>query len=118
MTNTTSCGAVGEEFCALLYGVTSSMIFLICYSCVKGCRTTQTTLNLQARRLEHRLPKTLVSNSNDYDAPCAVCLEEICEDDYICKLSCGHYFHPDCIYQWLYLKNVCPLCKINVIEEP
>jgi hypothetical protein len=47
---------------------------------------------------------------------CSICLDEI-EDssDYI-KLQCSHYFHSNCINQWLSKSNLCPYCR-NIIKD-
>ncbi|XP_047312770.1 probable E3 ubiquitin-protein ligase RHG1A [Impatiens glandulifera] len=33
------------------------------------------------------------------------------EEDDICKLSCNHIYHFECIKTWLMQKNFCPICK-------
>jgi len=45
---------------------------------------------------------------------CSICMDEFKEgQDYVSPLSCDarHYFHSDCIEDWLVKKNECPLCK-------
>lgn len=32
-------------------------------------------------------------------------------DDNIVIGKCGHVFHETCIYSWVKVKNVCPLCN-------
>ncbi|KAI3712257.1 hypothetical protein L1987_70808 [Smallanthus sonchifolius] len=45
--------------------------------------------------------------------PCCICQEEYDNGDDIGSLDCGHDFHTCCIKQWLTLKNLCPICKMN-----
>lgn len=55
---------------------------------------------------------------------CAICLDDLVDDDLIRGLICGHVFHKDCIDPWLtQRKCVCPTCKrdlyikANEVEE-
>lgn len=31
---------------------------------------------------------------------------------------CGHMFHSDCLESWLKVKSICPICKVDMTEEP
>jgi len=42
---------------------------------------------------------------------CPIC-QDIMESNYV-KTNCNHYFHRDCIQDWLNVKIECPLCKNN-----
>jgi hypothetical protein len=44
---------------------------------------------------------------------CAICMEAFLEEDYVTPLACDsrHFYHSDCIEEWLTNKNECPLCK-------
>lgn len=52
-------------------------------------------------------------NYNDYltsinsTEDCPICYI----DDSNCKLSCGHYYHKECIKQCLAIKFICPYCQ-------
>ncbi|CDW81070.1 zinc finger protein [Stylonychia lemnae] len=50
---------------------------------------------------------------------CAICLLDFQKDDEIIPLPCDekHYFHPECIEQWLKNNNTCPLCKKAITKE-
>ena len=45
-------------------------------------------------------PFLVIPMQEDYEA-----------DDEMGKLECGHFYHIDCIKQWLARKNICPICK-------
>ena len=51
------------------------------------------------------------------DAPgdtCAICLDNIDDDDDVRGLSCGHAFHAGCLDPWLTSRRACcPLCKAD-----
>jgi hypothetical protein len=41
---------------------------------------------------------------------CAVCLVDFGNSDEVCRLRCGHLYHPPCIYPWLLAsKSTCPV---------
>ncbi|CAN6339610.1 unnamed protein product [Urochloa humidicola] len=42
------------------------------------------------------------------EAECAVCLQDFVAED---KVSCSHAFHEKCIFKWLRVNHVCPLCR-------
>lgn len=42
---------------------------------------------------------------------CAVCLQDFDAKATLRVMPCSHAFHPDCIFTWLRVKAVCPLCR-------
>lgn len=58
--------------------------------------------------------KTYDSNN---DVSCSICLEKIKKNDSIGVLSCGHFFHYDCINEWGKYKATCPLCLKKIPLE-
>ena len=74
----------------------------------------------QKKLLKHYLVKAMPSvvfNRKLFDIEeCAICMETFKEgQDHISPLLCDerHYFHSDCIEEWLVKKNECPLCKVQ-----
>ena len=45
---------------------------------------------------------------------CCICLDNFSDTNNIKTLKCNHFFHSDCIYQWIQEKKICPLCKTNI----
>jgi hypothetical protein len=45
------------------------------------------------------------------DDKCVVCLEDFESGAHCMRLPCMHYFHADCIREWLRLKRCCPACQ-------
>ncbi|CAD8209010.1 unnamed protein product [Paramecium pentaurelia] len=45
---------------------------------------------------------------------CSICLQEINEGKLIKILKCNHYFHDDCIKEWVLRKAECPTCRDNI----
>lgn len=49
---------------------------------------------------------------------CNICIEEYKKDDEVIELSCKHYFHKECIKNWLCDEKVtCPVCRKDIRES-
>lgn len=58
----------------------------------------------------------LFSNSSDPDddrpsGDCCCCCEDFNDQKPILRTPCNHYFHEDCLAQWLKLAKTCPICR-------
>lgn len=52
------------------------------------------------------------------DSTCAICLSEYKTNDTLRTVpECNHYFHSNCIDEWLKLNATCPVCR-NLPEGP
>ncbi|XP_020224560.1 putative RING-H2 finger protein ATL21A [Cajanus cajan] len=63
-----------------------------------------------------KYPKTLIGESGRLlkpnDNTCAICLSEYEPKETLRSIpECNHYFHADCIDEWLKLNATCPLCR-------
>lgn len=61
-------------------------------------------------------PKTLLGESGRLPKPtdniCPICLSEYQPKEELRTIpECNHYFHADCIDEWLKLNGTCPLCR-------
>lgn len=45
---------------------------------------------------------------------CSICLSEMKINEKLVILSCKHYFHKECITEWLKKSRTCPECRINL----
>uniref|UniRef100_A0A0E0JWN6 RING-type domain-containing protein n=1 Tax=Oryza punctata TaxID=4537 RepID=A0A0E0JWN6_ORYPU len=45
---------------------------------------------------------------------CAVCKDCFVSGQLVALLPCKHYFHGDCIWPWLAIRNTCPVCRHQV----
>ncbi|KAG6467093.1 hypothetical protein ZIOFF_072560 [Zingiber officinale] len=55
-----------------------------------------------------------LSSLSEGNVKCTICQEEWMVDDELGTLRCEHFYHVQCIDQWLRLKNWCPICKASV----
>ncbi|GJN13818.1 hypothetical protein PR202_gb00564 [Eleusine coracana subsp. coracana] len=58
------------------------------------------------------LPETGVK-----EGECGVCLEDFETGNKLRTMPCSHSFHEDCIFNWLRLSHVCPLCRFPLPTE-
>ena len=62
-----------------------------------------------------RLPKSKIPDVNKLEKKqCNICLADYKNGDELTTLPCFHFFHPNCINQWLISKNICPVCKFEI----
>ncbi|XP_059662213.1 putative RING-H2 finger protein ATL21A [Cornus florida] len=111
------------------------MIGIVCYICGKVrtyCRRTQPTevpittnaphsaaaalvTGLDGPTIES-YPKTVLGDSGRLpkpnDGPCPICLSDYQPKDVLRTIpECNHFFHADCVDEWLRMNATCPLCR-------
>jgi hypothetical protein len=63
------------------------------------------------------LEDIIYDDALNIDEPCNICMETYTPGQYLKKLDCGHFFHKDCVKQWLCNeKTTCPICRKDVRE--
>ncbi|KAL7126818.1 hypothetical protein ABFS83_14G211900 [Erythranthe nasuta] len=66
--------------------------------------------------------KIFPPNSDRSLQSCSICMEDFQIDPgtfvTVNKLPCEHFFHRDCIVEWLQRSNTCPLCRHKLPAEP
>lgn len=45
---------------------------------------------------------------------CVICLKQLDMNDGV-KTPCGHRYHSECFFKWIYNKRTCPLCRKELI---
>jgi len=55
-------------------------------------------------------PQNNPENIHENNHECSICLSDITVNN-LHTTSCGHYFHKDCIQQWITIHNNCPNCR-------
>jgi len=56
------------------------------------------------------------ANSESEEKLCSICIDAFQEGDHVLELLCKHYYHRDCIRQWLTNHRNCPMCKRDLHE--
>ena len=46
---------------------------------------------------------------------CVICLKNLNMNDGV-KTPCGHRYHSECFFKWIYKKKTCPLCREVLIS--
>lgn len=72
-------------------------------------RTRDTT----AMELEQLSPQE-TEEKDRISSSCSICLCEYEDLDELRHLPCDHYFHQECVDEWLKLKRTCPLCLFDI----
>jgi hypothetical protein len=56
-------------------------------------------------------------DENDSCFKCLICQFEYQEKETVRTLPCGHYFHQECVDQWLLVKDFCPYCRQCIVAH-
>ncbi|KAI3444419.1 hypothetical protein Pfo_001084 [Paulownia fortunei] len=82
--------------------------------------TTNGTLGVEHSKVKSCTELVVLRESQDTSLPstgvtCSICLEEYHAKDTVkCLPQCGHYFHAECIDQWLQKNTTCPVCRTSL----
>ena len=75
---------------------------------------TRSTTGLDGTTIES-YPKTILGESCELpkdDRTCAICLSDYKPKEVVRTIpECSHYFHVDCVDEWLKLNATCPVCR-------
>ncbi|KAK9016691.1 hypothetical protein V6N11_079186 [Hibiscus sabdariffa] len=74
-------------------------------------------------KLKTKTYSTFVTNINLEEAApidqesdsCIICQEDYKNQEKIGTLDCGHEYHAGCLSKWLFVKNLCPICKSEAL---
>ncbi|KAF9143429.1 hypothetical protein BGX30_000495 [Mortierella sp. GBA39] len=55
-----------------------------------------------------------IEEKDRISSSCSICLCEYEDLDELRHLPCDHYFHQECVDEWLKLKRTCPLCLFDI----
>lgn len=73
--------------------------------------TADHDLDDEDEQIQTALPAEMLGDPGD---SCAICIDNIDDDDDVRGLTCGHAFHAHCVDPWLTSRRACcPLCKAD-----
>ena len=94
------------------------------YKKIKANRRTKRELEkkieLERRRMKKYIQRysEIEMTSKRSDDICVICQDDFKEDNKRAKLFCGHKFHTCCIKEWMNHKMTCPLCNMELKQNP
>ncbi|GAB5591462.1 hypothetical protein Unana1_06362 [Umbelopsis nana] len=53
----------------------------------------------------------------DNNQDCSVCKEDFVISEDVLTLPCEHFFHRECIKQWLLVNGTCPICRYSLADS-
>lgn len=68
----------------------------------------------QLRKVKFTSSMSRGKDENDCAVKCLVCQCSYEEGESLRCLPCKHFFHEDCIDQWLLTKDTCPYCRVSI----
>ncbi|TNV71736.1 hypothetical protein FGO68_gene10319 [Halteria grandinella] len=60
----------------------------------------------------HVISESKESVTTMHNERCAVCFDNMLKNDLVKVLTCSHYYHIECIDQWLLVEKRCPMCMM------
>ncbi|XP_050226042.1 uncharacterized protein LOC126675444 [Mercurialis annua] len=63
------------------------------------------------------LERFVFDDENLEEKKCVICLEEMEMGMEAIRMPCSHFYHQDCILQWLHKSHLCPLCRHKIPAE-
>jgi hypothetical protein len=72
--------------------------------------------SLQSYNCFERKPVTLLSKdiAKNINELCTICQYDTKPDEDVIMTECKHFFHKDCIDEWIKFKAECPVCKMEI----
>lgn len=104
----------------LIMGSTFVLIFMcaIILKCIEDpvwCNSDYAEVSEEEsdKDAEYELTGEVITITVDLENLCAICLEEFNKGEQSRVLDCGHYYHQQCVDEWLQKKGWCPKCGVT-----
>lgn len=72
-------------------------------------------INLSNKKVQDEYTTNLYKNFETNTNTCGICFDSFLNTDKAKKTVCGHYFHPECLDQYLSCNSKCPICDTNLL---
>jgi len=69
-------------------------------------------INLYFAFICHRKKHIQMIEVREYNEECIICYQI---NNKFVLISCGHIFHEECLREWIKIKEICPLCRENLV---
>lgn len=105
----------------ILFIVSTNLYFLWMNSILAHILVTWVLHNIQKKNNKiANLNNLRVLQLGEQETECVICFEPLqpSVDLTLCvvKTSCNHYFHNNCLFEWIQINNTCPVCRINFAD--
>jgi|LauGreDrversion4_2_1035121.scaffolds.fasta_scaffold14889_3 hypothetical protein len=102
----------------ILFIVSTNLYFLWMNSILAHILVTWLLHNIQKNNTN--LSNLRVLQLGEQETECVICFEPLqpSVDLTLCvvKTPCNHYFHNNCLFEWIQINNTCPVCRINFAD--
>lgn len=74
-----------------------------------------------SHKVQAKLTPSFETHLINYDSTCAICFSPMQQDERLAMINvdrCNHIFHHSCIMQAVKHNPRCPICRINISDEP
>jgi len=104
----------------ILFIVSTNLYFLWMNSILAHILVTWVLHNIQKNNKIANLNNLRVLQLGEQETECVICFEPLqpSVDLTLCvvKTQCNHYFHNNCLFEWIQINNTCPVCRINFAD--
>lgn len=104
----------------ILFIVSTNLYFLWMNSILAHILVTWLLHNIQKNNKIANLNNLRVLQLGEQETECVICFEPLqpSADLTLCvvKTPCNHYFHNNCLFEWIQINNTCPVCRINFAD--
>ena len=104
----------------ILFIVSTNLYFLWMNSILAHILVTWVLHNIQKNNKITNLNNLRVLQLGEQETECVICFEPLqpSVDLTLCvvKTQCNHYFHNNCLFEWIQINNTCPVCRINFAD--
>ena len=91
----------------VVYQLVFGVGFILC------CTNTIKKVFKKKNRVNNHSNYFIANVNIDINSNCVICLQNF-KNSQAKTLRCGHYFHEDCITQWISIRRNCPLCLKHI----
>jgi hypothetical protein len=104
----------------LVYGVVFFLVLLVSNGLLPNSKAARSGTVDRLQVINYEADTFAPPAASDADprpsGECCCCVDVFSDDKEIVKTPCGHFFHKECLGDWLKLAKTCPLCRCDLEE--